>query len=57
MSQAEMATIKFRYAAAPGSTAPLTLEVNGAVIQSAYEFPATGGWTDWQDSPVFKVSL
>ena len=47
MSQAETTIIKFRYAAAPGSTAPLTLEVNGAVIQSAYEFPATGSWTDW----------
>ena len=57
MSQAETTIIKFRYAAAPGGTAPLTLIVNGTVIQSAYEFPATASWTDWQDSPVFKASL
>jgi hypothetical protein len=62
MSEAETTRIRFRYAAAvqyinTHSTAPLTLEVNGAVIQSAYEFPASGSWTDWQDSPTFKVSL
>jgi len=57
MSQAETKQIKFRYAAAPGGTAPLAIFVNGNVIEPAYEFPATGSWTDWQDSPVFEVSM
>ncbi|MDR6550956.1 carbohydrate-binding protein [Paenibacillus qinlingensis] len=41
-------TLEFRYTNASGVDRPLELKVNNTLATSAFSFPVTGGWSDWE---------
>ncbi|MEV4641338.1 TIM-barrel domain-containing protein [Actinoplanes sp. NPDC049548] len=41
-------TLAFRYANGGTSDRPLTIAVNGAVVDAGKSFPVTGAWQNWQ---------
>jgi len=47
-ASAGQATIAFRYANGTTANRPLSVAVNGAVVNANLAFPGTGAWTTWQ---------
>jgi prepilin-type N-terminal cleavage/methylation domain-containing protein len=50
------ATVTFRYANAPAANRPMSIMVNGTVVNSNLAFNSTGAWTTWATTSIV-VSL
>jgi len=50
------ATVTFRYANAPAPDRPMSIMVNGTVVNNNLSFPSTGVWTTWATTSIV-VSL
>jgi prepilin-type N-terminal cleavage/methylation domain-containing protein len=46
------ATVTFRYANAPATDRPMSIMVNGTVVNSNLSFPSTGAWTTWATTSI-----
>ena len=52
VAAAGTATLRFRYANGTTTNRPLSINVNGAVVNAGLAFNGTGAWTTWQTASI-----